>query len=49
MHADINDIYTNPWRYIHVSIFGKKDKKNFSKAELREIDRMVEKALKEEE
>ena len=45
----INDIYTNPWRYIHVSIFGKKDKKNFSKAELREIDRMVEKALKEEE
>lgn len=45
----INDIYTNPWRYIHVSIFGKKDKKNFSKAELREIDRMVEEALKEEE
>lgn len=45
----INDIYTNPWRYIHVSIFGKKDKKNFSKAELKEIDRMVDKALKEEE
>jgi len=45
----INDIYSNPWRYIHVSIFGKKDKKNFSKAELRQIDRMVEEALKEEE
>lgn len=45
----INDIYTNPWRYIHVSIFGKKDKKNFSKAELKEIDRMVQEALKEEE
>lgn len=45
----LNDIYANPWRYIHVSIFGKKDKKNFSKAELKEIDKLVEKALQEEQ
>ncbi|NNE55977.1 MAG: MCE family protein [Flavobacteriales bacterium] len=45
----LNDIYTNPWRYIHVSIFGKKDKKNFSKAELKELDKMIDEALEEEE
>ena len=43
----INDIYENPWRYIHVSIFGKKEKKRYSKKELEQINELVDKALKE--
>jgi phospholipid/cholesterol/gamma-HCH transport system substrate-binding protein len=38
----LNDIYDNPWRYIHVSIFGKKEKKRFSKKELQQIEDLFE-------
>lgn len=33
----INDIYENPWRYIHVSIFGKREKDRFSRRDKERI------------
>lgn len=43
----VNDIYENPWRYIHVSIFGKKQKKRFSKQELEQIEELFDEMQEE--
>lgn len=41
----INDLYMNPWRYVHVSIFGKKPKEKFSKRELRQLRELIDEQL----
>lgn len=43
----INDIYENPWRYVHISIFGKNQKRNYSKKELRELREIIDEAIEE--
>jgi len=43
----INDIYENPWRYIHVSIFGKREKDRFSRRDEQRILDVVEEAEKD--
>jgi phospholipid/cholesterol/gamma-HCH transport system substrate-binding protein len=45
----VDDIYENPWRYIHVSIFGKKQEKRYSKKELARIRELVDEAIQENE
>ncbi len=41
----INDLYMNPWRYVNVSIFGKKQKSKFSKRELKQLRDLVDEQL----
>jgi phospholipid/cholesterol/gamma-HCH transport system substrate-binding protein len=41
----INDLYMNPWRYVHVSIFGKKPKEKYSKKELEKLREMIDEQL----
>ena len=43
----INDIYENPWRYIHVSIFGKRERDRFSRRDEQRILDVVEEAEKD--
>lgn len=45
----INDLYMNPWRYVSVSIFGKKPKDQLSKKELKQIQEIVDAELKARE
>lgn len=41
----IDDLYMNPWKYVHVSIFGKKPKQKFSKKELKQIRELLDSEL----
>ncbi|MCH2198792.1 MAG: MlaD family protein [Flavobacteriales bacterium] len=43
----INDLYMNPWRYVHVSIFGKKPKEKFSRRELEQLRELIDEQLDE--
>lgn len=43
----INDLYMNPWRYVHVSIFGKKPKEKFSRKELKQLRDLVDEQLQD--
>lgn len=45
----INDLYMNPWRYVSVSVFGKKPKDQLSKKELKQIQEIVDSELKARE
>ncbi len=45
----INDLYMNPWRYVSVSVFGKKPKDQLSKKELKQIQEIVDAELKARE
>lgn len=45
----VNDLYVNPWKYVHVSIFGKKPKERFSRKELKQIRDLIDEELKTEE
>jgi phospholipid/cholesterol/gamma-HCH transport system substrate-binding protein len=45
----IDDLYMNPWKYVHVSIFGKKPKERFSRKELKQIRDLLDQELKERE
>jgi phospholipid/cholesterol/gamma-HCH transport system substrate-binding protein len=35
----INDLYLNPWRYVRVSVFGKKTRKSIISKRVEEIER----------
>lgn len=37
----INDLYMNPWKYVHVSIFGKKPEEKFSRQELEQLRDLI--------
>lgn len=41
----LNDLYQNPWKYVHVSIFGKKPKKNLSKKEMDQLEKLIQEEL----
>jgi len=41
----INDLYLNPWRYVRVSVFGKKQEKNLSKKELKRLRKLIQEEL----
>ena len=41
----INDLYLNPWRYVRVSVFGKKQEKNLSKKELKRLRKLIQDEL----
>ncbi len=43
----LNDLYMNPWRYVHVSIFGKKPKEKYSKKELEQLRELINEEIKE--
>ena len=45
----INDLYMNPWRYVHVSIFGKKPKEKYSKRELKQLRDLIDGELNSKE
>lgn len=45
----INDLYMNPWRYVHVSIFGKKPKEKYSKRELKQLRDLIDEELNSKE
>ena len=45
----INDLYLNPWRYVRVSVFGKKQEKALSKKELKKLKTIIEQQLDERE
>ena len=45
----INDLYLNPWRYVRVSVFGKKQEKALSKKELKKLKAIIEQQLDERE
>lgn len=45
----INDLYLNPWRYVKVSVFGKKQEKNLSKKEMERLRTMIQEELEAEE
>lgn len=43
----IDDLYMNPWKYVHVSIFGKKPKERFSRKELKQIRELIDSEIEE--
>lgn len=43
----LNDLYLNPWRYVKVSVFGKKDEKKLSKRELERLRGLIDDELDE--
>lgn len=43
----IDDLYMNPWKYVHVSIFGKKPKERFSRKELKQIRELIDSEIDE--
>lgn len=43
----INDLYLNPQRYVRVSVFGGKEKRNWSKKELKRLQRLIDAELDE--
>ncbi|MDC1486801.1 MlaD family protein [Flavobacteriales bacterium] len=45
----INDLYLNPWRYVRVSVFGKKQEKNLSKKELKRLRKLIQDELEAQE
>jgi phospholipid/cholesterol/gamma-HCH transport system substrate-binding protein len=45
----INDLYLNPWRYVRVSVFGKKQEKNLSKKEMDRLRKVIKEELEAEE
>ena len=45
----INDLYLNPWRYVKVSVFGKKQEKNLSKKEMERLRNMIQEELEAQE
>lgn len=45
----LNDLYLNPWRYVKVSVFGKKNEKKLSKKELERLRKLIDEQLDERE
>lgn len=43
----INDLYLNPQRYVRVSVFGGREKRNWSKKELERLQRLIDAELDE--
>ena len=43
----INDLYLNPQRYVRVSVFGGREKRNMSKKELERLQRLIDAELDE--
>jgi phospholipid/cholesterol/gamma-HCH transport system substrate-binding protein len=43
----LNDLYLNPWRYVKVSVFGKKNEKKLSKKELERLRKLIDEQLDE--
>jgi phospholipid/cholesterol/gamma-HCH transport system substrate-binding protein len=43
----INDLYLNPQRYVRVSVFGGKEKRNLSEKELERLQRLINAELDE--
>lgn len=43
----INDIYENPWRYLHVSIFGKREKNRFSRKDQDQMRNIADEVYEE--
>ncbi|MGB1031946.1 MAG: hypothetical protein ACPGWM_04995, partial [Flavobacteriales bacterium] len=41
----LNDLYMNPWRYVHVSIFGKKPQEKYSKRELKQLRELIDEEI----
>jgi len=41
----INDLYLNPWRYVRVSVFGKKQEKALSKKELERLRNLIDEEI----
>ena len=41
----INDLYLNPWRYVRVSVFGKKQEKALSEKELRKLRKIIDEEI----
>ena len=41
----INDLYLNPWRYVRVSVFGKKQEKNLSRKEMNRLRDLIQEEL----
>ncbi len=41
----INDLYLNPWRYVRVSVFGKKQEKSLSNKELKKLREIIDEEL----
>ena len=41
----INDLYLNPWRYVRVSVFGKKQDKALSEKELRKLRKIIDEEI----
>ena len=41
----INDLYLNPWRYVRVSVFSKKQEKAISKKELRTLRKIIDEEI----
>jgi len=41
----INDLYLNPWRYVRVSVFGKKQEKTLSKKELQRLRKLIDEEI----
>lgn len=44
----INDLYLNPWRYVRVSVFGKKQDKAISKKEMKRLRQIIVEELEAE-
>ena len=45
----LNDLYMNPWRYVHVSIFGKKPQEKYSKRELKQLRELIDEEIQKED
>lgn len=43
----IDDFYMNPWKYVHVSIFGKKPKERFSRKELQQLRELIDSEMED--
>jgi phospholipid/cholesterol/gamma-HCH transport system substrate-binding protein len=41
----LNDLYLNPWRYVKISVFGKKDEKRLSKKETERLRKLIDEQL----
>lgn len=41
----INDLYLNPWRYVRVSVFGKKQDKALSEKELKRLRKIIDEEI----
>lgn len=41
----INDLYLNPWRYVRVSVFGKKQEKKLSRKEMNRLRGLIQEEL----